>query len=95
LYRTLQESLTNIVKHSKASQVWVELSMDEQKIILTIQDNGVGFIESNVSSPKGMGVSGLRERLALVGGELIINSAPTKGTIISAQLPLEETVMIV
>ncbi|NJN79117.1 MAG: hypothetical protein HC797_00825 [Anaerolineales bacterium] len=89
LYRTLQESLTNIIKHSKASQVWVELNMDEQNIILTIQDNGIGFVESDTSTPKGMGIANLQERLALVGGELTIKSASAKGTIISARLPIE------
>ena len=92
LYRTLQESLTNIVKHSNANQVWVELSMDDQNIILTVQDNGIGFVESEISPQKGMGIASLRERLAMVGGDLVINSAPEKGTIISARLPLEETV---
>ncbi|MBL8051359.1 MAG: response regulator, partial [Anaerolineales bacterium] len=88
LYRTLQESLTNIIKHSNATQVWVELNVDEHHTILTVQDNGVGFVST---TQNGMGISNLRERLALVGGELAISSAVSKGTIISARLPLEET----
>ena len=94
LYRTLQETLTNIIKHSNASQVWVELNIDEQDIILTVQDNGIGFVEADVSSPTGLGISSLRERLALVGGELLINSSFSNGTIISARLPLEEMTQV-
>ena len=45
LYRTLQESLTNVIKHAQASQVWVDLSMDDDQVTLTIQDNGVGLGE--------------------------------------------------
>jgi signal transduction histidine kinase len=87
LYRTLQETLTNIIKHSNATQVWIELSVDEENITLTVQDNGVGFVGT---TQNGMGISNLRERLALVGGAFNITSALSKGTIVSASLPLEE-----
>lgn len=87
LYRTLQETLTNVIKHSDATQVWVELSVDEENIVLTVQDNGVGF---GTTSQNGMGISNLRERLALVGGAFTITSALSKGTIVSASLPLEK-----
>lgn len=90
LYRILQESLTNVIKHSKAGQVWVELSVDGRSIALTVQDNGKGFTEMEKPSETGMGISSLRERLALVGGELTINSSAGKGTIISAKLLLDE-----
>jgi len=86
LYRTLQETLTNIIKHSNASQVWVELGLDEENVVLTVQDNGIGFV---ATAQNGMGISNLRERLALVGGALTISSALSKGTIVSASLPLE------
>lgn len=87
LYRTLQETLTNIIKHSNATQVWVDLSLDEEHIVLTVQDNGVGF---DVTPKNGMGISNLKERLALVGGVFNISSALSKGTIASASLPLEQ-----
>jgi signal transduction histidine kinase len=90
LYRILQETLTNVIKHSQAKQVWVELSTEEQNIILTIQDNGIGFTPEENDPRNGLGIIGLKERLTLVGGELMISSSTTKGTIISAHLPLEE-----
>lgn len=94
LYRILQESLTNIVKHADANQVWVEINADEKNITLTVQDNGIGFVDKEVLLKNGIGISSLRERLELVGGELLINSAPAKGTIISARLPLEEMALM-
>ncbi len=90
LYRILQESLTNVIKHSHARQVWVELSVEEHTIVLTIQDNGIGFAIEAGASRNGIGLTSLRERLTLVGGELVISSSAAKGTIISARLPLEE-----
>ncbi len=90
LYRFLQETLTNVIKHSKANHVWVELTLDGQEIILTVQDNGTGFkMNEPFVTTKGIGLTGLRERLMLVGGNLIVNSTPGKGTIISAHLPNE------
>ncbi len=89
LYRILQETLTNVIKHSKANHVWVELSVDEQEIALTVQDNGQGFTMDDTSMTRGIGLTGLHERLLLVGGNLLVKSAHGKGTIISAHLPIE------
>jgi signal transduction histidine kinase len=88
LYRFLQETITNVIKHSKATQLWVELSKDENDITLTVQDNGIGFPEQGPTHNNGIGITGLSERLTIVGGELKISSSASKGTIISAHLPL-------
>jgi len=88
LYRFLQETITNVIKHSKATQLWVELTKDENDITLTVQDNGIGFPEQERPSDNGIGITGLSERLTIVGGELKISSSASKGTIISAHLPL-------
>lgn len=89
LYRVLQEALTNILKHAQASQVWVDLSVEDQIITLTVQDNGRGFIEER-SEPNGIGLAGLHERLMIAGGKLRISSTPKRGTILSAQFPLSD-----
>ena len=89
LYRFLQETLTNVIKHSKARQVWVELFVDEQEVVLNVQDNGSGFSGDNEMPQTGIGIAGLKERLTVVGGKLTINSS-VNGTIISAHVPLEE-----
>jgi signal transduction histidine kinase len=86
LYRTLQEALTNVIKHAHASQVWVDLSMDDDQVTLTIQDNGIGFGEEKPGS-NGIGLAGLRERITIAGGALTISSTPKRGTILSAQFP--------
>jgi signal transduction histidine kinase len=91
LYRVLQEALTNTVKHARASQVWVDLSVEDDVVTLTVQDNGIGFSEEKPQS-NGIGLTGLRERITIAGGILYINSTPKLGTIISAQLPLSNSV---
>ncbi|MFN8412007.1 MAG: response regulator [Anaerolineales bacterium] len=90
LYRFLQETLTNVIKHSKATHVWVDLSIEENEIILTVQDNGVGLPKINSTEHRGIGLIGLQERLIIVGGKLRTNSPSANGSIISAHLPLEK-----
>lgn len=87
LYRFLQECMTNIVRHANASQVWIELDLDDGNLVLTVQDNGQGINQNN-EHPIGIGIQGIRERLTLVGGRLTIRSDPGRGTIMSATLPL-------
>lgn len=87
LYRVLQEALTNILKHAQASRVWVDLSVEDRVISLTVQDNGRGFSEAH-SGSGGIGLAGLRERLTVAGGLLRITSTPERGTILTAQFPL-------
>jgi signal transduction histidine kinase len=89
LYRALQEALTNVVKHAQATQVWVDLSVEEDTVNLTVQDNGIGFGEEK-SQSNGIGLAGLRERITIAGGTLNISSAPKRGTVLSAQFPLSE-----
>jgi two-component system sensor histidine kinase DegS len=90
LYRLLQESLNNIVKHANATHAWVDLSVEDNMITLTIQDNGKGFDTSEVKS-SGIGLSSMNERVTIAGGTLKITSAPERGTILSAQFALPET----
>lgn len=87
LYRTLQEALTNVIKHAHASQVWVDLGMEDDRVTLTVQDNGTGLAEKKPGS-NGIGLAGLRERITIAGGTLTISSRPRRGTIVSAQFPL-------
>jgi signal transduction histidine kinase len=89
LYRTLQEALTNVVRHAQAAQVWVDLSVEDDLVSLTVQDNGIGMDEEK-SRSNGIGLAGLRERITIAGGTLNISSAPRRGTVLSAQFPLVE-----
>jgi signal transduction histidine kinase len=90
LYRVLQEALNNILKHAKATQAWVDLSIEEAVITLTIQDNGQGF-EMDNQQAQGIGLSSMRERVTIAGGKFTVSSAPKRGTILSAQFPLHES----
>jgi len=87
LYRVLQEALSNIIKHAHAGHVWVDLSREDENIILTVQDNGQGFKAKEVQS-NGMGLSIMQERVTIAGGNFSINSDPRRGTILTAQFPL-------
>ena len=82
LYRVTQESLSNVVQHSRASSVRVELS-SVGRTVLRVRDDGCGFTVPRQGGPrKSLGVSGMRERALLVGGRLNVFSAPGEGTTI-------------
>jgi signal transduction histidine kinase len=84
IYRLVQEALTNIVKHSKASRVDVTVSANDGKVVVRVVDDGEGFDATHVTG--GFGLVGMRERVGLAGGELEL--APSvSGTTVAAVLP--------
>ena len=85
IYRVVQEALTNCARHSKASSVRVGLYGGKDTIRLTIQDDGVGF-DPALASQEGLGLVGIRERIAELGGTVRFISTPGKGTILEAEL---------
>ncbi len=87
LYRLFQESLNNVVKHSKANQVDVMLTYNYPKAIFVVRDNGVGFDEQTRHS-KGIGLIGMRERVVSLNGSIDIRGVTGKGTTIRAELPV-------
>ena len=89
LYRVAQEALRNVARHSSASSVEVELRALTGKLELAVQDNGVGFDPTRKQARPSLGLAGMRQRLSLVGGELLIDSAPGGGTSIVARAPLK------
>ena len=81
LYRVTQESLNNVVRHAEASRVDVELTRTQSELMVTITDNGVGFdSEQPRNGSYGLGLLGMKERVALVHGDLEVISAVGKGT---------------
>lgn len=88
LFRVLQEALRNAVKHSRVQQVKVELRAGSNDLQLSVSDSGVGFDPSAALHGKGLGLVSMQERLRLVNGELIVQSAPDVGTAIQARVPL-------
>src|SRR4029077_16452378 len=87
LYRVVQESLTNIVKHANAHNVSVSIARRESTVAAVIEDDGAGFDRRTVRE-EGVGLLGMRERLSLVDGRLEIESRPGAGTTIVAEVPL-------
>jgi signal transduction histidine kinase len=90
LYRAVQEGLTNIARHAEAKRATVALEQSANSIWLTITDDGKGMNPGS-SNRNGMGLDGMRERVALVGGRLQVDSSPDTGTRILIELPLGET----
>lgn len=86
VYRILQESLTNIARHSQATEVRVTLLYQPHQLQLQIEDNGQGFEPAQNTS--GFGLQGMRERAAALGGELSLDSRPGQGCRLQVQLPL-------
>ena len=79
LYRIVQEALTNIVKHARASRVSIVLSERERAVTVVIEDDGIGFAPRSARED-GLGLVGMRERVALIGGRLEIESREGAGT---------------
>ena len=86
VYRMVQEALTNAVKHGEASRAVVELFEDAHGVRVLIRDDGVGFDPNESAS--GFGLAGMRERVELLEGALMIESGSGKGTTISASIPV-------
>jgi len=87
VFRIVQESLTNVGKHAKASNVEVVIGEDPEGIIVAVRDDGVGFAIDGPRKPQSYGLLGVRERAYLLGGQTRIVSAPGKGTEIEVRLP--------
>ncbi len=86
LYRCAQEGLTNVLRHAEASEARVTTTVSASSATITVADNGRGF-DTTLGSG-GAGLKNMRERLARLGGSLVIRSAPGDGTVLVASLPL-------
>ena len=91
LFRIVQEALRNVVKHSGAAEAAVEFTGRGDRIDLCVSDSGVGFDPESSNGIPGLGLISMRERLRLVGGQLTIESEPSRGTRIRARVPLTAT----
>ncbi len=93
VYRVLQEALTNVARHAGARTVSVRLARDEATIALRVQDDGIGFdppggAEAAAGEQQRLGLQGMRERAALLGGSVEVESRPGAGTTITAHFPV-------
>jgi PAS domain S-box-containing protein len=90
LYRIFQELMTNIARHSKATQIKVIVKDTKRNYIITVNDNGVGISKNKLESSRSFGIIGMKERTLLMGGELNIDSIPGKGTSVKVKIPKAE-----
>lgn len=88
VYRVAQEALTNIGKHARPNRVSVTAHVHDHRLRLTIEDDGLGFDGHAAPGSHHLGLAGVRERLASIGGELSVETAMGKGTTIYADVPL-------
>ena len=88
VFRILQEILTNVIRHADATSVSIHMNRSVTHLELKVTDNGRGITLMQISSPKSLGLVGMRERALLWGGEVAIVGEPEKGTTVFLQLPL-------
>ena len=88
IYRVVQEALSNAVRHSQARTIEVNMAVADGVLQVRVQDDGQGFdAQERALSGGGMGLTGMRERASLVGGDLSITSEPGEGTTVDLQIP--------
>lgn len=88
LFRICQESLTNVARHAQATRVTVRLSAEENRLILSVVDNGRGVTEQEQARVTSFGLLGMQERASLLGGQLTIVGRPGAGTTVMVRIPL-------
>jgi signal transduction histidine kinase len=87
IYRIVQESLTNVVKHARAGRVSVLLTRADGSIKAVIEDDGTGF-DPSATDGGGIGLVGMRERIELLDGTLTVESSATTGTTVAVEVPV-------
>jgi len=97
IYRLVQEALTNVAKHSRAGSVRVSLERVEDRLIVQVADDGQGFDPNQefdaADGGRGIGLFGMKERMSIIGGTCTIQSAPGKGTVVRAEVPVGEPLL--
>ncbi|HEU4574824.1 MAG TPA: PAS domain S-box protein [Chitinophagaceae bacterium] len=88
IFRILQESLTNVARHAQAGKVAVKLFCKDGQLLLNIEDDGKGFDHEGILTKKTLGLLGMRERTAMIGGTYEVKSKPGEGTKITVSIPV-------
>jgi signal transduction histidine kinase len=90
VFRILQEILTNVARHSRASRVEIDFNVTDERLTLVVVDNGVGLSEPEKGGRKSLGLLGMQERAVLFGGEVRFSSAPGEGTTVNVSIPVRQ-----
>jgi signal transduction histidine kinase len=95
VFRLVQEALTNVLKHARATRVSVMLEHRYEELLVIVEDNGCGFqpeVPLTVKECGGLGLVGIRERVALIGGKLNLESEPGSGATLVIRIPAPATI---
>jgi signal transduction histidine kinase len=95
LFRILQESLSNVIRHAQATRVDIELREDGDTVLMRVIDNGIGTYPGCRRKSNSFGLVGIKERVSSLGGELVINTAQDKGMALTIRIPIEDPAEIV
>lgn len=90
VFRIFQETLTNIVRHAKATNCRVSLTKNEKELCLEVADNGIGITQWQIDDSRSFGMIGMRERAHLWGGTVHVRNAKPSGTVVRVMIPLEK-----
>ncbi len=90
LYRIIQESVNNVVKHAQASKLDINISQDEELISIMIEDNGKGFNVTDALKKEGIGLQNIRSRVQYLKGTVEWSSSDTKGTLVAIHIPVKQ-----
>jgi signal transduction histidine kinase len=88
VFRILQEALTNVARHARATRVDISLQEQDRQLVLHIHDNGRGISDAELSSTSRFGLLGMRERAHIFGGDVMIEAAPEGGTVVTVRIPV-------
>jgi len=87
VFRIFQETLTNVARHARATEVVVRLDVGEQQLTLEVKDNGIGISAEALADPHSLGLLGMRERALVFGGRLDVRGEPGRGTTVTVTIP--------
>jgi signal transduction histidine kinase len=88
IYRIVQEALNNVVRHAAVQEAWVRLNFFPDKLRVSVEDHGTGFVRE--SGQRGIGLVAMRERAEIIGGTLTVEAAASTGTIVQVEIPREK-----
>ncbi len=94
IFRILQETLTNVIRHSQATEVRLHLHKTSNTVRLTVQDNGKGITKKTVHNPDSFGIIGIRERVNMLNGQFRITGTQGKGTMVTVVIPILEKLQV-
>lgn len=87
-FRIVQEALTNVARHSQATRCFITIESGADVLQVTVRDNGVGMRSTDLAGLRSLGLPGMRERAAILGGDVVVENAPEGGVRVTARLPL-------